>query len=369
MASETDNPLTAVNPAQGHGITLAGLIGAIVESAMDAIITVDESQHIVVFNSAAERVFGWSRAEALGFPLSRFIPERFRNVHETHVEQFGHAAARTRRMAGARVVAGLRKTGEEFPIEASISHVSEGGHEYYTVILRDVTERVRSEEALKHSREELREFAIATNAVREQEKSRIARELHDELGQSLTALKIDLAWIRERLKADGGAAVKLASMQGMLDSTVAAIRRISSDLRPLMLDDLGLVAACEWLVQSFRNRAGIACSFELRGDPDLADPHATAIFRVLQESLTNITRHARASRVDVALERANGRVTLTVKDDGVGFDSGQRRGPNSYGLFGIRERAYLLGGSATVESAPGLGTTVRLEFREPEAAR
>jgi len=369
MRSDTQDPLTGVNPRQGSAMAVAGLVDGIVESAMDAIITVDGSQRIVVFNSAAERVFGWPRAEALGAPLSLFIPERFRGVHTDHIAEFGRTGASSRRMAGARVVVGLRRNGEEFPIEASISRVAEGAEKYFTVILRDVTERKHAEEALQASREELREFAVATNTVREQEKSRIARELHDELGQSLTALKIDLAWIRERLKADREASVKVASMQGLLDSTLAAARRISADLRPLMLDDLGLVAACEWLVQSFRTRTGKACSFELHGNLDLADPHATAIFRVLQESLTNIARHAEASRVEVALARAGGRITLTVKDDGVGFDATGPGKPNSYGMVGMRERAYLLGGSASVQSAPGLGTTVRLELWEPEAAR
>ena len=346
---------------------LAGLIGAIVESAMDAIITTDALQRVVVFNSAAERVFGWTRAEALGAQLSLFIPERFRGVHAGHVADFANTGASSRRMDATRVVAGLRRNGEEFPIEASISTVSEGGQQYFTVILRDVTERVRAEAAIKRSREELREFAIATNTVREQEKSRIARELHDELGQTLTALKIDLAWIRERVKSDSEATVKLASMQGLLDLTVASTRRISSDLRPLMLDDLGLVAACEWLVQSFRTRTGKACDLEIRGDLDLADPHASAIFRVLQESLTNVTKHSEATRVEVALERAGGKVTLAVEDNGRGLPDDFARKPNAYGLVGVRERAYVLGGVASIEGTPGGGTLIRLELPEPEA--
>jgi len=371
MRSDANDPLTGVNPRQGAHAPVAGVGAAIIEAAMDAIITVDGSRRIVAFNSAAERVFGWSREEALGAPLSLFIPERFRDAHERHISEFGHTgvSSSSRRMAAARVVAGLRRNGEEFPLEASISRVAEGGEQYFTVILRDVTERVRSDEALKRSREELREFAVATNTVREHEKSRIARELHDELGQSLTALKIDLAWIRERLKSDREASVKLAAMQGLLDSTVAATRRISSDLRPLMLDDLGLVAACEWLVQSFRTRTGIACAFDTAGDLDLADPHATVIFRVLQESLTNVARHAKASRVEIQVARADGRITLSVTDNGVGFDPDDDAQPKSYGLVGMRERAYLLGGTASIQSSPGKGTAVRLELWEPEAAR
>ena len=163
----------------------------ILESAMDAIITVDEAQRVVLFNAAAEHVFGWKRADAMGASLSEFIPQRFRGTHGQHVASFGATGTSARRMGHARVVAGLRRNGEEFPIEASISQVVEDGHHLFTVVVRDVTERIRGEEALRRSREELNEFTKAANAVREQEKSRIARELHDELGQSLSALKMD----------------------------------------------------------------------------------------------------------------------------------------------------------------------------------
>ncbi|HYK16332.1 MAG TPA: PAS domain S-box protein, partial [Burkholderiales bacterium] len=221
----------------------------ILDSAMDAIITVDDSEHIVLFNAAAEAVFGCPRSEALGAPLAWFIPERFRAAHSAHIRRFGEAGVESRRMSSQRVVAGLRRNGEEFPIEASISRHSEHGRAYFTVILRDITDRVLADSALRRSKEELRELAAAASSVREQEKSRVARELHDELAQSLTALKMDVTWLKERVPAEQQPLVaKLESMQEMLDGTVKATRRISSDLRPLMLDDLGLLPAAEWLV-------------------------------------------------------------------------------------------------------------------------
>ena len=342
---------------------------AILDSAMDAIITVDERQHIVLFNKAAEAVFQCPRDQAIGAPLEWFIPQRFRGEHGAHVKRFGDTGASSRRMGGAaRVVMGLRRNGEEFPIEASISTTTENGQRFFTVILRDVTDRAKNEEALRKSREELREFSMAANSVREQEKSRIARELHDELGQALTALKIDVGWLKERLASQGGeVAMKLASMQVLLDGTVAAARRISADLRPLMLDDLGLVAACDWLVNNFTQRTGIQCEFTMgAGELDLPDPYATAIFRVLQESLTNVAKHASASHVDATLSREGDQVTLTVRDNGKGFDMSDPRKPNSFGLLGLRERAYLLGGDATVTSAPGRGTTIELQLRVDE---
>jgi PAS domain S-box-containing protein len=337
----------------------------ILDSAMDAIITVDENGHVALFNLAAERVFGWPREQALGAPLEMFLPERFRAGHAGLVRQFGEAGdAPSRRMGGLRVVTGLRRNGEEFPIDASISHISEGGHRFYTVILRDVTERVQAEEALRRSREDLRDLASAANSVREQEKSRIARELHDELAQALTALKMDVSWVAERF-SPGQEAVgaKLATMQTLLDSTVAATRRISADLRPLMLDDLGLVPAAEWLVQNFSQRTGIRCELAISApDLELHDPHATAVFRILQESLTNVARHARATLVEITLDRNGDEVLLGVSDNGRGFATDDPRKPNSFGLMGLRERAYILGGEVAITSRSGRGTSVEVRI-------
>jgi signal transduction histidine kinase len=234
-----------------------------------------------------------------------------------------------------------------------------------------VTERVRADEALRRSQTDLRELASGMDSVREQEKSRIAREIHDELGQALTALKLDVAWLAERLPAGQTAAAgKLNAMDAMIDATVAATRRISADLRPLVLDDLGLVSAAEWLVQEFTQRTGIPCELAVRSpDLELKDPQATAIFRILQESLTNVARHAQARRVEVDLARANGAVTLSVRDNGRGFNLGDPRRPSSFGLMGLRERVSLLGGEVRIESQPGRGTVLHVQIPLEEKAQ
>lgn len=331
---------------------------------MDAIITVDERQRIVLFNAAAEHVFGCPKQEAIGAPLDWFIPERFRAQHGAHVRGFGGSSTVTRRMGVQRIVTGLRRNGEEFPIDASISQITEGDAKFYTVILRDVTERVNAVNALSRSREELREFAAAAASVREQEKSRIARELHDELAQALTALKMDLNWLEEKLPAGAEQlAAKARTMQTMLDGTVAATRRISADLRPLMLDDLGLLPAMEWLAQNFTDRTGIVCDLDIRSpDLDLEEPYATAVFRILQESLTNVSRHAQAALVEVSLDRIADQIELQVRDNGRGFSPDDPRKPNSYGLLGLRERAYLLNGSLEIDSKAGVGTTISVRI-------
>jgi PAS domain S-box-containing protein len=339
----------------------------ILDSAMDAIITVDDRQHIVLFNAAAERVFGCPRQEAIGAPLAWFIPERFRPGHGDHIRRFRDTGTSSRRMGEQRIVMGLRRNGEEFPIDASISQIEEHGQHFFTVILRDVTERVRAENDLRDSREEIKEMALAASSVREQEKSRIARELHDELGQALTALKIDVVWLKENLpRAAIDAASKLTEMQLLLDGTVAATRRISADLRPLVLDDLGLAAAAEWLTQSFTSRTGVACELAVARNLELREPYATTVFRVLQESLTNIAKHADATQVEVTLEREGDEVLLCVRDNGRGFDKGAPRKPTSFGLIGLRERAALLGGALSIDSTPGKGTLVELRLRVTE---
>jgi signal transduction histidine kinase len=227
-----------------------------------------------------------------------------------------------------------------------------------------------SNRELRRSREELHEMATAGATAREQEKSRIARELHDELGQALTALKMDLAWLEEHGTAeDERVAFKITAMRELLAGTVAATRRIAADLRPLMLDDLGLVPAVEWLVENFEKHHGIECALAVDPqDINLADPHSTTVFRIVQESLTNVARHSGASQVDISLSRAGGRIRLRVRDNGRGFDPASPRRPNSFGLTGLRERTHLVSGEIRVDAAPGRGTTIEVEIPLPQAS-
>ncbi len=332
----------------------------ILDSAMDAIITVNEDQHVVLFNKAAEAMFGTSRKEALGAPLATFIPDRFRATHAAHVRSFGEGDSSSRRMADARIVTGKRSNGEEFPIDAAISHLRDGDNVYYTVILRDVSAREKAFADIRRSKQELQELGAAAEATREQEKSRIARELHDELGQALTMMRMDVAWCKANLAtAHASAPAKLERMETLLKTTVAATRRISSDLRPLMLDDLGLVPALEWLAQNMSQRAGVACAFSI-DNPAISLPpaHSTAVFRIVQEALTNIAKHAHATEAGIAVRRDGDAIEIAITDNGVGFAPDDPRKPESFGLMGMRERTSLLRGSAAIESAPGAGTKI-----------
>ena len=336
----------------------------VLDSAMDAIITIDDRQHIVLFNTAAEAMFGCSQKDAVGAPLNWLIPDRFRTAHGEHVRSFGETQTSTRRMGAQRIVTGLRRNGDEFPIDASISQLSAGGGKFFTVILRDVTERVRAEEALRRSTEELRELGEAAHEAREQEKSRISRELHDELGQALTALQMDVAWFRQRTpQGEAALTAKLDRMEALLNTTVAATRRIAADLRPLMLDDLGLLPAVDWLMDVFTQRTGAECELTLSDNElDISDSQATVVFRTIQESLNNVAKHAQASRVEVCIERHAAGLKVIVHDNGVGFAPEDPRKLNSFGLLGLRERASMLGGQASVTASPGHGTRVEVSF-------
>ena len=336
---------------------------AIVDSAMDAIITVDAEQNIVLFNRAAEQTFRCERREAIGGPLERFIPQRFRGAHRGHIEGFGRTGVTSRRMGDVTTLWALRAdTGDEFPIEASISQASEAGRRYFTVILRDITRRKQSDEALKRSAQELRELSARVLEAREEEKTRIARELHDELGQLLTALKMDLSWLRGRLP-EGELTAKAGEMGALLDQTVTSARRISADLRPLMLDDLGLADAASWLVQDFAKRSGVACNIRLAAGDSLegvSKTVSTAVYRALQESLTNIARHAGAKNAWVMLSMQEGAIHLEVEDDGRGISSDDLAKTRSLGLKGMRERFAYLGGGLEISSPPRGGTRLRV---------
>jgi PAS domain S-box-containing protein len=342
-------------------------LDAIVQSAMDAIIIVDDAQRIVLLNNAAERMFGIESRQVLGTPLDRLLPERFRQGHRSHVERFGRTGETARRMGRQQTLWALRADGSEFPIDASISHATVAGRVLFSVILRDISQRLAAEAEIQRSHEQLRELASAMHEVREAERTRIARELHDELGQALTALKMDVDLLQSLIPPERADVIeRAAAMRGLLDFTVQTTRRISADLRPLVLDDLGLRAAAEWLVQQLRQRTQLSCSLSI--DPslgELGEPYASAIFRVMQESLTNIAKHAQASRAEIRLEREGDEAVLTVRDDGVGMDQRDESKPRSFGLRGIRERVLVLAGEVRIVSRPGGGTTlvVRVPLR------
>jgi signal transduction histidine kinase len=230
-------------------------------------------------------------------------------------------------------------------------------------------ERHRAEEELRQSNGQLRALTAHLQRVREEERTRIARQVHDELGQALTGLKLDLSWLAGHLPRSSRALHdKALGLSSCIDATIQTVRRISTELRPGILDDLGLVAAIEWQAQEFQLRTGISCSTSTLAAETMWDQNlSTAFFRIFQETLTNIIHHAGASKVLVTLaEDAHGLV-LVIHDNGRGISEAEIANAKSIGLAGMRERASLMSGHVLFSGVPGQGTTVTVKIPFPPA--
>jgi len=255
-----------------------------------------------------------------------------------------------------------RLDGETREVEIASAALPDHGRTVVQMVITDITQRQRQAREQVNHREELRRLSANVVEAREEERRRIARELHDELGQRLTALKMELSTLgpaAARRSQDG----RITKMLEMVDDTVAAVRRIAADLRPMMLDDLGLNAAIEWLARDAGHRMGIQITVRLgEEDPPVAQGAAIALFRMVQEALTNVARHAHATEVCIEMRQEGGELLLRVRDNGVGFSDRSTQQDGRYGLLGIRERAYMLGGRLEVDNPPGGGgqITVRL---------
>ena len=281
----------------------------IIQHASDAIIITDERQSILQANPAAAAMFGVTVDEMQGAPLNAFIPRDQRlgaNMATSHY--FGDTGIHLRmkgRRASDYAVTGVRRDGQHLPLEGSISSLYESGKPIYTIILRDITERKQVQEQLAQSTTQLRELSAALQTIREEERKHIARELHDDLGQLLATLRVDLALLQRQVR-EPGARKLLDGMDGLVMGSITSLRRIASNLRPRALDEGGLYFALESLRQEFVSHYGIACRLHANEEElILDDAYSTAIYRIVQEALTNITRHAQASRVDLSLRRVD----------------------------------------------------------------
>jgi two-component system sensor histidine kinase UhpB len=235
------------------------------------------------------------------------------------------------------------------------------------VVLTDISERRQIEEELGRSYQQLRNLSRHLQSVREEESKLIAREIHDELGQALTALKMDLAWMSSRLPGslpDRKILLdKTKAMTALIDKTIGTVQKISAELRPGLLDDLGLIAAIEWQCQEFQDRTGIECRVDFDSEViDLSPDLSTAIFRVFQEALTNAARHSRATRVNVSLKNKPGQLELQIVDNGIGIPEKAVDSAESLGIMGMRERLIPFGGSLLISGKANRGTTLTLRL-------
>jgi two-component system sensor histidine kinase UhpB len=338
---------------------------AITAALGEAVFVVDPDGLLLMMNPEAEQLFGWRESELLGKNVHDIVHRHSPESPPIEREACGSFLS-IRQGQRQRVEDDLylRKDGSMVPVAYVSTPLFEDGRLVGAVTAaQNISERKRARQELLESRRRFQELSAHLQSVREAERTSIARELHDELGQMLTALKMDVSWLQARVVADAAIEGKIGGMTRLIDDTLDWVRQMSAELRPVMLDDLGLRAAVEWLLEGFAERHGIATELQAaQTEFRLEKEQGTAAFRIIQECLTNVARHAAAGKVVVTLVMDDAELHLTVRDDGQGFDPQAAPRRKSFGLLGIRERAAALGGRCQLDSAPAAGTTVSVHL-------
>ncbi len=347
-------------------------LAGILDISADAVVSVNQQLEIILFNQGAEKAFGYKHEEVLGQPLDILIPERYRNIHSQHVAEFGQSGHTTMLMGGRQAVFGLRKDGTEFPMEAALARLDSNGDTVYTAIARDVTERIRAEEELRRSHDELdvrvqertaelRDLASSVVQLQDEDRRSIARELHDGTTQSLIALNTELVGLEKALREpDVKILSKVRYSKELVKQCLDEIRTVSYLLHPPLLDELGLDTTLRGFVEGFSARSEVQVSVHLPPDLcGLSREIQLAIFRVVQESLTNIHRHSGSKNASIHLAMTADQLTLEIADQGRGMPpEGLPTSLAGVGIAGMRERIRQLGGRCEIKSSDR-GTTIR----------
>ncbi len=326
-------------------------IGSILRYTPAVVYIKDREGRYIFVNSRYEQLFGIRTEEIRGKTDRDIFPEEFADQFQANDRKVLADGSPCQIEENVPQEDGLHVyLSTKFPL-----YNEEGAVAAICGISIDITE-------IKKARDQMRRLSDSIIASQEKERAAVSRELHDELGQVLTALRLDSAWLRERLReTDAGASQRTQEMCDLIDKAIDEVRGMATRLRPGVLDDLGLVDAIDWYIDDFEKRTKVSCVFRHAGVPKVSDRVATAAYRITQEALTNVARHSRASRVDVSL-RAEGEIlTLSVEDDGRGFDLRELSESTGLGVAGMRERAELIGGTLEIRSRPGEGTRVHLK--------
>lgn len=357
---------------------------SVVESARDAIVTIDSTGRIVALNKGAESMFGYARGDLLGKVFTRLLPARRRAATRFQLRRMVAGTDRSL-LEKSFETSALQRDGTEIPVELCVATWRTRDGVFCTGIVRDIRERKQAERALRESREHyirlfeearameenLRQLSSKLLTAQEEERKHISRELHDEIGQTLTAANVSIALLRKHATSDPTFAQKVESAQRLLEQSMDMVHRFARELRPSMLDHLGPFAALQNYVKTYTERTGIAVELENTANLDGIDVQAgTVLYRVAQESLTNVFKHAQATRVKIRLMQEAGGVCMEVADNGRGDSRLQQAGGDGrqrLGLIGMQERVRLVGGQFAIDSVPRRGTTVRVHL--PTAAK
>ncbi|MFT3846831.1 MAG: PAS domain S-box protein [Lacibacter sp.] len=327
----------------------------LVEQATDGIFIADPSGKFLVVNTAGCRLSQYSLEE-----LQRLTIFDLTLPEELLEKPFDFEVIKS--PDGGRSERKLRKKdGTVIDIEINAKLLSNGK---FLAFVREITLRKKAEKDLQDSYAAIRTLSSHLQNIREEERAYIAREIHDELGQQLTVLKLDLSWLQRKISnvTEEAVTLRIDEMLKLLNETVNSVRRISSSLRPSLLDDIGLVAAVEWQLQEFEKRTGVNTYFVSNETSyEMPSVTATGLFRIIQESLTNITRHARATEVNISLFINDQVISLNISDNGIGFDPENNINNKTFGVLGMQERTLAMGGVFKIRSVKGKGTTVEVE--------
>jgi len=335
----------------------------LLENLSEGIVILDKKNMITYANDRFLEMLGYRKEEVTGRPITALLGKGWlrkdaQEKSEEDKDQWKSSEIAWQRKDGQTVYTILSPR----PI-----HDNKGQFRGTIAVLTDITDRRKVEIELRRSHEELRTLSQHIQSVREMESKRIAGEIHDVLGQQLTALKIDLSWLAERVRSgdpkSDSLLKKIGAMSELVDQTIQAVQKISAELRPRLLDDLGLFPAIEWLSQDFEKRTKIRCRLRVdREDVSLSPDLATAIFRISQEALTNVARHANATRVNIHFKMEDGALVLLIKDNGKGIKEERVWDPSSLGIMGMRERVRRFKGDLSIFGSPQRGTTLKAIF-------
>lgn len=364
----------------------------LLESTGDGMFGIDLAGCCTFINRAGAALLGYSAAEVLGKNMHELIHhshEDGRHYEEQCCPIF--LAFRTGQPCRIDQEVFWRRDGSAFAVEYSSHQIVDQGQIRGAVItFSDISARRHAEEQLQRAKQELelrvkertaelssalvqlRQLSAHAHSVREEERKRIAREIHDELGSLLVALKLDVNWMEKRVADREEVARKCRSMNRLIESAVENVGRIITDLRPSILDHQGLVAALEWQVQEFADATGMQCDFHIDVAPGVSPPEgtlSTAAFRIFQEMLSNVARHAKANWVRIRVSLCEASLHMEVQDNGVGTHATDLDAPRSYGVMGMRERALHFGGNLEIDSVRGKGTCVRLRMPLPTSMK